>query len=123
MSDKIIKVEDLSNLDEHLKNHSYLGGFTPSKADSSIYEYMLKEKLEASLSKYDNISRWFNHIKSFNNSERQQFFVVNMENLNINGITLETVSKKNFPCNSKTTLETVSKKNVPCNSKTEVSIS
>ena len=60
--------EGLDFLDKYLKDKSYCFGFSPSKADSLIWEELKKAPGE----KYENLLRWYRHISSYG-SERNVF--------------------------------------------------
>ena len=60
--------EGLDFLDKYLKDKSYCFGFSPSKADSLIWEELKKAPCE----KYENLLRWYRHISSYG-SERKVF--------------------------------------------------
>ena len=53
--------DGLVNLDKYLADRSYIVGVEPSQADVEMFQKIS----EKSVKKCENISRWFNHIKSF----------------------------------------------------------
>ncbi|XP_035213498.1 elongation factor 1-beta-like [Stegodyphus dumicola] len=55
--------EGLKSLDEHLADHSYIEGFQPSQADTTVFKALSKTPDF----KYPHALRWYNHIKSFGN--------------------------------------------------------
>ena len=55
------KDEGLSLLDSHLLENSFMAGFEPTQADITVF----KALRETNVIKYENITRWYNNIKSF----------------------------------------------------------
>lgn len=51
----------LAALNSFLLEHSYIVGFTPSKADEVVYKAVGK----APAAKYGNVARWYRHITSY----------------------------------------------------------
>jgi len=56
----------LKALNEHLLNASFVEGYAPSKADSTVLAAVGKEPCSK---KYPNAARWYRHIKSFSAAE------------------------------------------------------
>jgi len=56
----------LQELDAFLAEHSYIEGYTPSKADLSVFEAIGK----APVGTVVNVQRWYRHIASFSTQER-----------------------------------------------------
>ncbi|XP_053671152.1 probable elongation factor 1-beta [Anopheles nili] len=56
----------LKELDKFLADNSYVEGYTPSKADLSVFDALGK----APAGTYVHALRWYNHIASFNAKER-----------------------------------------------------
>lgn len=54
--------------EEFLAEHPYLGGFTPAKADATLYEEL---KQKGGRPDSPNMGRWFDHIGSFAPAQRQ----------------------------------------------------
>ncbi|GFY49137.1 elongation factor 1-beta [Trichonephila inaurata madagascariensis] len=53
----------LKSLDEFLADNSYIEGFQPSQADTTVFQ-ALKSPPSA---EFPHALRWYNHIKSFGN--------------------------------------------------------
>ena len=53
----------LKSLDDFLADHSYIEGFQPSQADSTVYQALSVSPSE----KFIHVQRWYNHIKSYGN--------------------------------------------------------
>ncbi|CRK92747.1 CLUMA_CG006340, isoform A [Clunio marinus] len=58
----------LQELNNFLAENSYISGYTPSKADLSVFEALGK-----SPSDFANIARWYRHIASFSTQERSKW--------------------------------------------------
>ena len=54
---------DLTTLNEHMKTRSYIEGYQPSQADSTVFAAVQG----APSSQYTHALRWYNHIKSYGN--------------------------------------------------------
>jgi len=63
------KDEDLKNLNTYLLDKSYVEGCLPSQSDAVVFG-ALKDINHA---KYENIVRWYKHIASWSEAERQRF--------------------------------------------------
>jgi len=63
----------LGDLNGHLLDKSYIEGYTPSSADSETFQAFTSAP---DATKYVNVGRWYNHIKSFSDSERGQWTLV-----------------------------------------------
>ncbi|XP_073966004.1 histidine--tRNA ligase isoform X1 [Choristoneura fumiferana] len=60
---------DLDNIDSHFSRYSYICGFRPSNCD-----VMLAKSLSSiDFSKYIYIKRWWDHMRSYNATEKSQF--------------------------------------------------
>jgi len=59
--------QGLGELDKHFQDRSYVDGWTPSQADVEVYD-ALKTPPDA---KSVNVTRWWTHVGSFSDSERQ----------------------------------------------------
>lgn len=59
-------------LNDFLSVRSYLGGFIPTETDNILYKSVTKER-NTSLSKYDHLNRWYNHLKSYTDDEKSSF--------------------------------------------------
>ena len=53
-------IEGLVHLDNYLLDKSYMVGVEPTQADVEIFEKVSQN----SVKKYENVSRWFSHMKS-----------------------------------------------------------
>jgi elongation factor 1-beta len=62
--------QGLTDLNKHLEGASYIGGYTPSKADITVLDSF---KTAPDAAKVPHVSRWFNHISSFSQDERKQW--------------------------------------------------
>lgn len=60
--------EGLTALNTHLADKSYVGGYTPSQADVTTFAGV---KSAPDAAKNPHVSRWWNHISSFNEEERK----------------------------------------------------
>eukprot|EP00027_Filamoeba_sp_ATCC50430_P008182 CAMPEP_0168556028 /NCGR_PEP_ID=MMETSP0413-20121227/8659_1 /TAXON_ID=136452 /ORGANISM="Filamoeba nolandi, Strain NC-AS-23-1" /LENGTH=213 /DNA_ID=CAMNT_0008586937 /DNA_START=79 /DNA_END=720 /DNA_ORIENTATION=+ len=58
----------LTNLNKHLEDKSYIGGYTPSQADVQVYEQI---STAPDANKLANAARWWNHIASWTADERK----------------------------------------------------
>ncbi|KAH8355225.1 hypothetical protein KR093_009165 [Drosophila rubida] len=58
--------QGLKELNNFLADNSYISGYTPSKADLSVFEALAK----APAGDYAHIARWYRHIASFEAGER-----------------------------------------------------
>ncbi|XP_070500091.1 probable elongation factor 1-beta [Chironomus tepperi] len=56
----------LTELNNFLADNSYIVGYAPSKADTSVFDALAK----APSAEYANIARWYRHISSFSANER-----------------------------------------------------
>merc|ERR1711944_13934 len=56
-------------LDAHLASNSYIGGYVPSQADTTVFDAMKGKTPDRST--YPHAERWFLHIKSFEASKKQ----------------------------------------------------
>ncbi|KAH8375244.1 probable elongation factor 1-beta [Drosophila serrata] len=56
----------LKELNNFLADNSYISGYTPSKADLSVFDALGK----APAGDYVNVARWYRHIASFEAAER-----------------------------------------------------
>eukprot|EP01117_Protostelium_nocturnum_P019393 TRINITY_DN83_c0_g1_i1.p2 TRINITY_DN83_c0_g1~~TRINITY_DN83_c0_g1_i1.p2 ORF type:complete len:217 (+),score=87.21 TRINITY_DN83_c0_g1_i1:106-756(+) len=63
------KPEALNNLNKHLDDKSYVGGYTPSQQDVTTFAALTAEPA----AKYTNVLRWWNHVSSFSEQERAAF--------------------------------------------------
>ena len=59
--------KDLSLLDEHLSDKSYVQGYIFSSDDTLLF----KKIPQTHLTTYPQINRWYNHIKSLLSSTQQ----------------------------------------------------
>ncbi|XP_055693994.1 probable elongation factor 1-beta [Lutzomyia longipalpis] len=59
----------LGELNKHLAANSYIEGYTPSKADLSVFEAVGKNPGE----KFVHVQRWYRHIESFTSAERSKW--------------------------------------------------
>ncbi|KAG5682432.1 hypothetical protein PVAND_011785 [Polypedilum vanderplanki] len=59
----------LGELNTFLADNSYITGYTPSKADLSVFDALGK----APAAEYVNIARWYRHISSFSAQERNSW--------------------------------------------------
>jgi len=55
---------DLEGLNSYLAERSYIGGYVPSKADTSVFDAI------KNVPTLPNVQRWHRHIKSFTATER-----------------------------------------------------
>ncbi|KAK8402179.1 hypothetical protein O3P69_001346 [Scylla paramamosain] len=62
-------IGELSVLNETLEQYSYVGGYTPTKADLSVMKRIVEA--DVSLSKYPHVLRWYCHMSSFSEAERR----------------------------------------------------
>ncbi|XP_069957758.1 valine--tRNA ligase isoform X1 [Cherax quadricarinatus] len=60
----------LSELNETLKHFSYVDGFTPTQADVSLVQML---NVGSSLSPYPHLLRWYCHMASYSQAERDTF--------------------------------------------------
>jgi len=68
---KDVKSESgLSALNDYLANNAYVGGFSPSFCDSSVFDSVGSAP---SAAKYPHIARWHKHVASFNKNERSEW--------------------------------------------------
>ncbi|XP_063530505.1 histidine--tRNA ligase, cytoplasmic isoform X1 [Cydia strobilella] len=63
---------DLSEIDTHFSQHSYICGYTPSNCDMIL----AKDLDKIDFQKYIYIRRWWNHMRSFSIAEVSQFPIV-----------------------------------------------
>jgi hypothetical protein len=61
--------DTLAALDAKLLHQSYVGGFTPSKADAAEFGKLSS----VDETKYPNVARWHRHIASFTDAQRAAF--------------------------------------------------
>ncbi|XP_052862108.1 probable elongation factor 1-beta [Anopheles cruzii] len=59
----------LKELDKFLADNSYVSGYTPSKADLSVFEALGKAPAASNV----HALRWYNHIASFSTKERSEW--------------------------------------------------
>ena len=67
---------DLSLYDDHLRDYSYIGGYTPTHLDKALWtkvKGLELEELKSLADKFPNLHRWHNHIASFSQSELDSF--------------------------------------------------
>ncbi|BES89665.1 threonyl-tRNA synthetase [Nesidiocoris tenuis] len=57
----------LKELDDYLSEHSYLSGYGPSQSDTMFYRSITSLFESDALSKYANLRRWHDHLRSFGN--------------------------------------------------------
>jgi len=60
-------------LDTYLADKSYVGGYTPTTDDVTVFEAVAKHLAQGPDDKSVNAHRWFKHIASFSESERSAF--------------------------------------------------
>merc|ERR1712241_1499946 len=65
----VTKDAGVKALDAHLASNSYIEGYVPSQADTTVFD-TLKGK-SPDRAKYPHAERWFLHIKSFETSKKQ----------------------------------------------------
>jgi len=63
------KEAELSNLNSYLLDKSYVEGCLPSQSDAVVFN-ALKDINHA---KFENVVRWYKHISSWSDAERQRF--------------------------------------------------
>ena len=74
--------ENPNDLNDHLSLRSYIGDEVwPTNLDLNVF-LLIKSKKEFDFSKYPHISRWFSHIKSYNESEKKEFPISIMSQIN-----------------------------------------
>ncbi|XP_042234807.1 valine--tRNA ligase-like [Homarus americanus] len=61
----------LSELNEKFENFSYINGFMPTQDDISIIQRL--EEVGSSVSQYPHVLRWYCHMASFSQAERDSF--------------------------------------------------
>jgi len=61
---------DLNELNQYFADKSYVVGFQPSQADVTVHKQVSSAP---DATKYAYVSRWFNHISAFSDSERTAF--------------------------------------------------
>ena len=88
LCDFSLKIINLSELEEILLNQSYLCGFTPTNADKILFRNTDLRNNSQLSSKYPNVDRWYNHIKSFSQVELDSFQTLSEKDINIPGISL-----------------------------------
>merc|ERR1711973_217852 len=59
----------LKALNEHLASRSYIEGYVPSQADTSIFSLLSCEPSK----EFAHSARWFRHIKSYSAEEQKKF--------------------------------------------------
>jgi elongation factor 1-beta len=59
--------QGLQLLEKHLLENSFVVGFSPTQADITVYRALAVNNVI----KYENISRWYNNIKSFGDESKQ----------------------------------------------------
>jgi elongation factor 1-beta len=62
-------VKGLEELNKFLQDRSYIDGYVPSKADLSVFEAIGK----LTSGSFPHVQRWYRHITSFNNIERNSW--------------------------------------------------
>uniref|UniRef100_A0A914W3Z2 Elongation factor 1-beta n=1 Tax=Plectus sambesii TaxID=2011161 RepID=A0A914W3Z2_9BILA len=68
---KDVKSESgLSALNDYLANNAYVGGFSPSSCDSSVFDSVGSAPCEK---KHPHVARWYKNITSFNKNERSEW--------------------------------------------------
>jgi len=81
---------DLNDLNKQLIDFSYLNGhFSPTSVDCKVFNHV--QSLD--LSEFPNLSRWFRHIQSFAQAERDSFVQIKTQNINIDKRIGEEVEK------------------------------
>ena len=74
--------ENPNDLNDHLSLRSYIGDDVwPTNLDLNVF-LLIESKKEFDFSKYTHISRWFRHIKSYNESEKKEFPISKMSQNN-----------------------------------------
>ena len=74
--------ENPNDLNDHLSLRSYIGDEVwPTNLDLNVF-LLIKSKKEFDFSKYPHISRWFSHIKTYNESEKKEFPISIMSQIN-----------------------------------------
>lgn len=68
---------NLLELDKHLSQYSYVGGYMPSKNDIEMIKNI---KSDVDFNTLKHIKRWLDHMRSFNDSEIILFPVINTFN-------------------------------------------
>ncbi|XP_067626673.1 probable elongation factor 1-beta [Eurosta solidaginis] len=64
--DDVKTPEGLKELDKFLTDNSYISGYTPSKADLSVFDALGK----APTGNFPHVQRWYRHIASYQAGER-----------------------------------------------------
>merc|ERR1711902_17418 len=65
----VTKDAGVKALDAHLASNSYIEGYVPSQADTTVFDAMKGKTPDRST--YPHAERWFLHIKSFEASKKQ----------------------------------------------------
>merc|ERR1712156_195709 len=65
----VTKDAGVKALDAHLTSNSYIEGYVPSQADTTVFDAMKGKTPDRST--YPHAERWFLHIKSFEASKKQ----------------------------------------------------
>jgi glutathione S-transferase len=61
-----LKKSDLSQLDNHLSQNSYIVHYQPTQADSEMHKHLQTKPYHD----WPNITRWMNHISSFGDDSK-----------------------------------------------------
>ncbi len=64
---------ELSRLDRHLVDHSYVGGFEPTHRDLIVRSKVRKTFAGQSVAKRANVERWLRHVDSFSAAESKEW--------------------------------------------------
>ena len=65
---------NLKDLEKTLTEFSYINGYIPSSLDSKLYSHLQSQEL----SNFLHLSRWFRHMQSFAQAERDSFAQVDV---------------------------------------------
>ena len=64
---------NLNDLNDRLSTRSYIGDEPwPTTLDSSVFDQMVS-KNSVNLASFPHVSRWFNHLQSFDKTEQKSF--------------------------------------------------
>ncbi|XP_045763859.1 histidine--tRNA ligase, cytoplasmic isoform X1 [Maniola jurtina] len=89
-SEKGKSSQDLGKINRHLSEYSYISGYVPSKIDVELH-YNLESNLD--FQKYPHLKRWWNHMRSFSDSEIALFPIIHPSHDIVNAI---KGNRKNF---------------------------